>query len=172
MFDKNHIHNDEATKKKTTFLHLSDIIGNDPNWLFPLNKERLDELLDMEYPKDEVNDFRSVFWYIIQKMKESGVPFFSPGGSYDRRFAGWFNSHFWEGNLKVNAFEKEEHLFKESYQLVKKYSKISLNLKAELIEDPKSNELIILGGNVLSSLGKEFLFSLYPISLLAFKKFG
>ena len=54
---------------------------------------------------------------------------------------------------------------------VKKYCKIPLNIKDEIIANPKFNELIILGGNVLNRLGREFLFSLYPINLLTFKKF-
>lgn len=171
MIDKKNIYNEEAKKQKTIFLHLSEIIGNEPSWLFPLNKERLDELLKMEYPKDEITNFKNIFWYTIQKMKESGVLFYSPGGSYGRRFIYWFNSHFWEEDFKTTAFEKEEFLFKQSFELVKKYCKIPLNLTPDLIADPQSNELLILGGNVLSKLGREFLFSLYPINLLAFKKF-
>jgi hypothetical protein len=170
MIDKKNIYNDEAKKKKSVFLHLTEIIGNEPSWIFPLNKERLDVLLNIS-SEDEVNDFKSVFWYTIQKMKESGVNFFSPGGSDGRRFIYWFNSHFWQQDFKAPAFEKEEFFFKKSFELVKKFCTIPLTLPRGLIAYPRSNELLILGGNALSNLGKEFLFSLYPINLLAFKKF-
>jgi hypothetical protein len=55
--------------------------------------------------------------------------------------------------------------------LVKKYCKIPVTLPERLISDPKSNELLVLGGNALGNMGREFLFSLHPINLLAFKKF-
>lgn len=86
MLDTGGIYNNNTEKKKTIFLHLTVIIGNDPHWLFPLNKSRLDELLGMEYPEDEINNFKNIFWYTIQKMTESGVSFFSPGDSYGKRF--------------------------------------------------------------------------------------
>ncbi|MBA3673539.1 MAG: hypothetical protein H0W75_01035 [Chitinophagaceae bacterium] len=170
MTDKNDINN-EAEKKKSVFLHLTDIIGNEPHWQFPLNKERLDELLNSDFSKEEVNDFKAIFWATIQKMKESGIQFFSPGGSYGRQFIYWFNSHFWAEDFKQPTFEKEDFLFKEALKLVKKYCKIPLTLPEYLIAEPKTNELLVLGGNALSKSGKEFLFSLYPVSLLAFKKF-
>lgn len=65
-----------------------------------------------------------------------------------------------------------DFLFKEALKLVKKYCNIPLNLPKRLIADPKSNELLVLGGNALSNTGKEFLFSLYPVNLLALKKFA
>ncbi len=170
MTDKKDINN-EAVKKKSVFLHITDIIGNESHWQFPLNKERLDVLLNSDFSKEETNDFKAVFWFAIKKMKESGVQFFSPGGSYGRKFIYWFNSHFWAEDFKQPTFEKEEFLFKEALKLVKKYCKISLTLPERLIAEPRSNELLVLGGNALSNLGKEFLFSLYPINLLAFKKF-
>ncbi len=164
------MYNEEAKKKKTTFLHLTDIIGDEPSWLFPLNKERLDELLNIN-SEDDVNDFKSVFRYTIHKMKESGVNFFSPGGSHGRRFVYWFNAHFWQEDFKAPAFEKEDFLFKQALLLVKKYCTIPVTLPADLLAYPQSNELIVLGGNALSNLGKEFLFSLETIKQLAFKKF-
>lgn len=170
--DKNDINNNEAEKKKSVFLQLTDIIGKEPHWHFPLNKERLDELLNSDFSKEETNDFKAIFWYAIQKMKKNGVQFFSPGGSYGRQFSYWFNSHFWAEDFKQPTFEKEEFLFNEALKLVKKYCKISLTLPEALIAEAKSNELLVLGGNALSNTGKEFLFSLYPVSLLAFKKFA
>ncbi|MGI8582396.1 MAG: hypothetical protein ACR2KX_09370 [Chitinophagaceae bacterium] len=153
--------NNEAKKQKSVFLHLTDIIGNEPYWTFPLNKDRLDELLNIEYSKDEVNNFKAIFWDPIQKMKERGIQFFSPRGLYGRQFIYWFNSHFWA----------EDFLFKEALKLVKKYCKIPLNLPSQLVGAPKSTELLVLGGNTLNRFGKEFLFSLYPINEIAFKKF-
>lgn len=104
-------------------------------------------------------------------MTESGVQFFSPGGSYGRRFVYWFNSHFWAEDFKQPIFEREDFIFREALKLIKKYCKIPLNLPEHLITEPKTNELLVSGGNALSNTGKEFLFSLYPINLLAFKKF-
>jgi len=170
MTDKNDINN-EAVKKKSVFLHITDIIGNEPHWLFPLNKERLDVLLNSDFSKEETNNFKEIFWDTIQKMKESGIQFFSPGGSYGRRFIYWFNSHFWAEDFKKTSFENEDFLFEEALKLVKKYCKIPLNLTEQLIVEPRSNELLVLGGNALSNLGLEFLFSLYPVNQLAFKKF-
>ncbi len=104
-------------------------------------------------------------------MKERGIQFFSPGGSYGRQFIYWFNSHFWAEDFKPPIFEKENFLFKEALKLVKKYCKIPLNLPSQLVGAPKSTELLVLGGNTLNRFGKEFLFSLYPINEIAFKKF-
>jgi hypothetical protein len=75
MIDKSDIHNNEAQKKMSVFLHLRDIIGTEPHWQFPLNKERLDELLHSDFSKGEENDFKAVFWFAIEKMKKNGVQF-------------------------------------------------------------------------------------------------
>ncbi len=69
MTDKNDINN-EAVKKNSVFLHITDIIGNEPHWQFPLNKERLDVLLNSDFFKEETNDFKAIFWDTIQKMNE------------------------------------------------------------------------------------------------------
>ena len=162
----------EGYKKKSIFLHLTEIIGKDPHWQWPLNGQRLDELLDREYPKDEVNNFKNIFWYTILKMKESGVEFSSPGNSYGRKFCYWFNSHFWREDFMPMPFEKEEYLFSQAFEIVKIYCNIPINLKEELVSNPKVNELIILGGNALSRIGKVFLFSLSPINELFYKRFN
>ncbi len=61
MIDNLNTNNSEDKKEKSIFLHLTDIIGNDPHWLFPLNKERFDKLLNSDFSKEEVNDFKAIF---------------------------------------------------------------------------------------------------------------
>ena len=139
---------DSLKHEKTIMLYLTDIIGNTPNWLFPLNKERLVQLLLQEKSGEEGNDFKSIFWFAIQKMKDSGVEFFSPGGSYGRKFIYWFNSHFWEEDFKTQPFEREEYMFTQALELVKKYCTIPVNLPQDLMDNPNPAELVILGGNL------------------------
>src|ERR1035437_4060729 len=103
--------------KKSLKFNLINLIGNEPHWTFPLNKARLDILL-------QEDDFKAVFWFAIQKMKESNIQFSSPGNSYGRKFTYWFNSHFWEEDFNPPAFARQDFLFNESLKLLKKHIQI------------------------------------------------
>jgi hypothetical protein len=106
--------------------------------------------------------FKAVFWFAIQKMKESNIQFSSPGNSYGRKYCYWFNSHFWEEDFNPPAFAKQEFLFNESLKILEKHIHILFPFQNDQAGNEIESAVVIKEGNELSELGKEFLHSIPP----------
>jgi len=118
-------------------------------WLFPMSKKELEELLS-ENPRTSKNDFKTLYLFVIAKMKEAGVTFSSPGASKGRRFLYWFNSHFWSESFDAMKFERDDFAFKEIYSLLA-FDSLEVSIPADAL---LSEYISIENGHKLHELGK------------------
>ena len=89
-------------------------------------------------------------------MVKGGVKFFSPGGSYERRFMFWFNGHFWHNMEFEYDIKIDEKYFKNIYQLA------VYNFVLPTIEFANCPSITITESARLTDLGKEFIKTIPP----------
>lgn len=123
-------------------------------WLFPLNKEGLNQLLSNN-PRTERNDFKTLYLFALATMKVAGVVFSSPGASEGRRFIYWFNSHFWTKDFKAPKFDREDFIFKEVNSLLS-HLEINISLPDDV---PLADNIVIKNSSALNELGRKLIFN-------------
>lgn len=133
------------------------------NWQFPLNNNLFEKLITFkklnlsarsindDEVKNSVNDFETIFLITIKQMQKQGVEFFSPGGSYKRKFIYWFNAHFW---IDIE-FEKPLTISKSHFDNL--YQQVALNYNCQINILSIKEDVTITGTCNLTSLGKEFI---------------
>lgn len=105
--------------------------------------------------KEFATDFNIIYWMVISKMEEQGVQFFSPGGSYKRRFINWFYNLFW-GNMKSKVHIEEKWINKLCDLVV---NNLKIPVKFDACE-----EVTITGSSKLNQLGKDLLLQVEPFA--------
>lgn len=100
----------------------------------------------------QLTDFNVIFKITIEEMRKGGVVFFSPGGSYSRKFIYWFNAHFWTGMAFEKSIRIKDSLFAILYEMVIGYYKnTGTNI---LLTNEEKQELTTMGIDFINTVAR------------------
>lgn len=135
----------------TVYCTLEETTGNAPAY-FPFDKQVIDQLKESQRAKE-------IQALVVWKYKKHGIPFFSPGASYGRRFCEWLNSYYQENSFPYEFLQTEsfkemateiEHLASPLFMFTP-----SERLTKELETNPSAE--LVISDKLLNERGRQLL---------------
>lgn len=140
----------------STSFELDRLINFKQHIDFPLTPSELEDLT-------WIDEFKKVIEPVFTLMKTA---FKNSRQNYPKLFTQWFNGHFWKQNFGQIEFAEDKQLFNRVYEVFKKHAEVALTINTSHLNNSNSQEITILGGKELSSIGQQYLKTLSPFKLV------